>query len=154
MRDRKEGGIVIVKPVWWRQACFTLFLVVVSGFFAVVNRFGPEVSWGGTIVMSIFSLLSMLDQVFEWSRLKIDHQGFSLRGWFQNQKFKHYEIEDFEILEFAGKRLLVVKLNDHARGIRNLPNQPVPFPCSFGRPIEEVLEILRSKIDRTPRPRK
>ena len=68
MRDRKERGVVIVKPVWWRQACFTLFLVVVSGFFAVVNRFGPEVSWGGTIVMSIFSLLSMLDQVFEWSR--------------------------------------------------------------------------------------
>ena len=24
--------------------------------------------------MSIFSLLSMLDQAFEWSRLKIDHQ--------------------------------------------------------------------------------
>ena len=103
--------------------------------------------------MSIFSLLSMLDQVFEWSRLKIDHQDSPCVDGSET-KSSHHEIEDFEILEFAGKRLLVVKLNDHARGIRNLPNQPVPFPCSFGRPIEEVLEILRSKIDRTPRPRK
>ena len=48
MRDRKEGGVVIVKPVWWRQACLLCSLVV-SGFFAVVNRFGPEVSWGAQL---------------------------------------------------------------------------------------------------------
>ena len=76
-----------------------------------------------------------------------------MRGWLRNQKFSHHEVEDFQVHEFAGKKLLVVELKEAARKLRNLPNQPVPFPCCFGRPIDEVLKIVRSKIDRTPRPK-
>lgn len=145
--------VEIVKPIWWRHACFTLFLFVVAAFFAVVNRFGPIISWLGTILMGLIALLSLLDQIFEWSRLKIDHRGFSLRGWFRNQWIEHHEIEDFKILEFAGKKILTVELKEHIRASKKLPDQPIPFPCCFGQPIEKVLEVVRSKIDRTPRPR-
>ena len=152
---RKHGNyrVTIIKPVWWRQVCFTLFLLVIASFCSLVSRFGLVFSWGGTMIMLVLSLLSLLDQLFSWSRLKIDREGFSLRGWLRNQKFSHHEVEDFQVHEFAGKKLLVVELKEAARKLRNLPNQPVPFPCCFGRPIDEVLKIVRSKIDRTPRPK-
>ena len=153
MRRHTGQDIVVIKPIWWRQACFTLFLLVVTGFFAVVTRFGPVFSWVGTIFMGLMTLLSLLDQIFEWSRLKIDHRGYSLRGWFQNQRIEHHEIDDFKIDEFAGKKLLTVVLKRHALEARKLPDQPIPFPCAYGQPIEEVLKIICSKIDRTPRPR-
>ena len=153
MRKHKGRDVLTIKPVWWRQACFTLFLLLVSAFVAVVSRFGLIVSWGGTIVMGLISLLSLLDPLFGWFRLRIDHRGYSLRGWFRNQWIEHHEIEDFEILEFAGKKLLTVQLNGHSRASRNLPDQPIPFPCCFGHPIDDVLQIVRSRIDRTPRPR-
>lgn len=66
--------------------------------------------------------------------------------------FEHHEIEDFKIHEFTGKKLLTVVLREHARRSRKLPDQPIPFPCCFGRPIEDVLKVVKSKIDRTPRP--
>ena len=153
MRKPSNQDIEVIKPIWWRQACFTLFLLVVTGFFAVVTRFGPVFSWVGTIFMGLMSLLSLLDQIFEWSRLKIDHRGYSLRGWFRNQRIEHHEIDDFKIDEFAGKKLLTVVLKRHALEARKLPGQPIPFPCAYGQPIEEVLKIICSKIDRTPRPR-
>jgi hypothetical protein len=153
MRKQPNQDIVLIKPIWWRQAFFTLFLLVVTGFFAVVTSFGPVFSWVGTIVMGLMTLLSFLDQIFEWSRLKIDHRGYSLRGWFRNQMIEHHEIDDFKIDELAGKKLLTVVLQKHALKARKLPYQPVPFPCTYGQPIEEVLKIIRSQIDRTPRPR-
>lgn len=152
MRKFNKDAVEIIKPIWWRQACFTLFLFVIAALFAMVSRFGLVVSWLGTIIMGTISMLSLFDQIFEWSRLKIDHKGFSLRGWFRNQNIKHFEIEDFKIMEFAGKKLLTVVLKDHARESRKLPDQPIPFPCCFGRSVDQVLEIVRSKIDRTPRP--
>ena len=117
MRKHRNTEITIIKPVWWRQACFTLFLLLVAGFFSLVNRFGLVFSWAGTLLVGILSLLSLLDQLFEWSRLKINHEGFSLRGWFRNQKFLHHEIENFQVHEFAGKKLLVVELKKDAKGI-------------------------------------
>ena len=144
---------MVIKPIGWRQACFTLFLLVVAAFFAVVNRFGPVVSWVGTLLTGLVCMLSLLDQIFEWSRLKIDERGYSLCGWFRNLWIDHHEIVDFHLVEFAGKKLLAVELKKEARLARNLDDQPLPFPCSFGRPSEEVLTILRSQINRTPRAR-
>jgi len=143
----------VVKPIGWRQACFTLFLLVVAAFFAVVNRFGPVVSWVGTLLTGLICLLSLLDQIFEWSRLKIDDRGYSLRGWFRNLWIDHHEIVDFQLVEFAGKKLLSVELKKDARLARNLDDQPLPFPCCFGRPVEDVLKIVRSQINRKPRAR-
>ena len=144
---------MVVKPIGWRQACFTLFLLVVAAFFAVVNRFGPVVSWVGTLLTGLVCLLSLLDQIFEWSRLKIDERGYSLRGWFRNLWIDHHEIVDFHLVEFAGKKLLSVELKKEARLARNLDDQPLPFPCCFGRPSGEVLSIVRAHINRTPRAR-
>ena len=144
---------MVVKPIGWRQACFTLFLLVVAAFFAVVNRFGPVVSWVGTLLTGLICLLSLLDQIFEWSRLKIDDRGYSLRGWFRNLWIDHYEIVDFHLVEFAGKKLLSVELKKDARLARNLDDQPLPFPCCFGRPVEDVLKIVRAQINRKPRAR-
>ena len=144
---------MVVKPIGWRQACFTLFLLVVAAFFAVVNRFGPIVSWVGTLLTGLVCLLSLLDQVFEWSRLKIDERGYSLRGWFRNLCIQHHEIVDFHLVEFAGKKLLSVELKKEARLARNLGDQSLPFPCCFGRPSEEVLAIVRAHINRKPRAR-
>ncbi|NDH16438.1 MAG: hypothetical protein EBY48_05040 [Opitutae bacterium] len=144
---------MVVKPIGWRQACFTLFLLVVAAFFAVVNRFGPVVSWVGTLLTGLICLLSLLDQIFEWSRLKIDDRGYSLRGWFRNLWIDHHEIVDFQLVEFAGKKLLSVELKKDARLARNLDDQPLPFPCCFGRPVEDVLKIVRAQINRKPRAR-
>ena len=144
---------MVVKPIGWRQACFTLFLLVVAAFFAVVNRFGPVVSWVGTLLTGLICLLSLLDQIFEWSRLKIDDRGYSLRGWFRNLWINHHEIVDFQLVEFAGKKLLSVELKKDARLARNLDDQPLPFPCCFGRPVEDVLKIVRAQINRKPRAR-
>ena len=153
MRKNQKRKYVVVKPIGWRQACFTLFLLVVAAFFAVVNRFGPVVSWVGTLLTGLVCLLSLLDQVFEWSRLKIDERGYSLRGWFRNLWIDHHEIVDFHLVEFAGKKLLSVELKKEARLARNLDDQSLPFPCCFGRPSEEVLTIVRAHINRTPRAR-
>jgi len=153
MRKQSSQDIVVIKPIWWRQACFTLFLLVVTGFFAMVTHFGPLFSWVGTIFMGLVTLLSLLDQIFEWSRLKIDQSGFWLRGWLRNQRIPHHEIKEFKIVEFAGKKLLAVELIDSAYDSRNISHQPIPFPCSFGRPFEEACKIVQSKIDRTPKPR-
>jgi hypothetical protein len=153
VRKNQKRKYVVVKPIGWRQACFTLFLLVVAAFFAVVNRFGPVVSWVGTLLTGLVCLLSLLDQIFEWSRLKIDERGYSLRGWFRNLWIDHHEIVDFHLVEFAGKKLISVELKKEARLARNLGDQPLPFPCCFGRPSEEVLAIVRAHINRTPRSR-
>ena len=154
MRKHVDSQVVVVKPIWWRQTCFTLFLFVVALFFSFVGYFGPVISWAGTLCMLLISILSLLDQIYEWSRLRIDRAGFSLRGWFRNQFFSHEEIESFEIVEFTGKKLLAVHLKGNARKQRGLTDQPLAFPCCFGHPVEMVLKIVRAQIDRTPRARK
>jgi len=152
LKKLSSDKVIVIKPVWWRQACFTLFLFMTAIFFSFVGYFGPLFSWTGTIFMSLVSMLSLFDQIFEWSRLRIDRNGYSLRGWFRNQFLAHHEIKDFQIVEFTGKRLLAVEFKEHAQKDRGLTNQPVPFPCCFGRSIDEVYKIVRSGVDRTPRP--
>ena len=107
MKGRKTRDFVIVKPVWWRQSCLTLFLLLSAIFCSFVGNFGPLVGWLLTSLMAVISLLSLLDQVFEWSRLRIDRRGFSLRTWLRNQSLAHSEVEDFEIIQFAGRKLMV-----------------------------------------------
>ena len=70
----------------------------------------------------------------------------------QKPFFAHYEIENFEIVEYAGKKLLAANLSAGTRERLNLPDQPFPFPCSLAV-VDEVLPILNSSIDRTPRRR-
>ena len=152
-RKRNGDDSVVIRTIWWRHACFTLFLFLVACFFAFVGRFGPVFSWAGTLLVGLLALLSLLDQIFVWSRLLIDGSGYSLRGWFRHQKIAHHEIEDFEIVEFAGKKLLTVNLRKEALSRRKPSIQSIPFPCGFGRPVDEVLAVLRKSLDRTPRPR-
>ena len=153
MGKHKNNPVAIVKTIWWRQTCLTLFFMVVTLFFSFVGKFGPLVSWVGTILMATVSLLCLFDQVFEWSRLKIDCNGFWLRGWFKNLRIAHHEIKDFKIAQFAGKPLLTVELLESAYESRKIAHQAIPFPCCFGRPVDEVCKLVRSKIDRTPKPR-
>ena len=148
---RELGEAVVIKPIGWRQAGFTLFLFVCACFFAVIDYLGPLASWAGTLLLALTSLLSLLDQVFQWSRLKIDRDGYDLRGWFRRQRFGHKEIERFSSQEYAGRQLVVVHLSGEALQSRGLPDEGVPFPCAFGRPFDQVMEALNQNLDRTPR---
>ena len=76
---RKGDDAVIIKAVWWRQAALTLFLFVCGFFFAFIDYVGPIISWVSTILFGILFLLSLLDQVVKWSRLRIDEEGYDLR---------------------------------------------------------------------------
>ena len=57
----------------------------------------------------------------------------------------------FKLLNLLGKNSWLLNLKNYARKERGLADQPVPFPCCFGRSIDEVFKTVRSAIDRTPR---
>ena len=103
--DQKQ---VIVKPVLWRQAAFTLFLCVTAAFFSMVNYFGVLFSWLAMIVFLTLALLNLLDQLFQWSRLLIDADGYSFRGWWRKQHYRHEEIESFDTKIYAARPLIEV----------------------------------------------
>ena len=151
IRTKGEQDEVIIKPVLWRQAGFTLFLLVVAAFFSMVSYVGIFFSWLGTIVFFLLGLLNLLDQIFEWSRLKINKDGYSYRGWWRRQHYKHEEIESFSSEIYAGRPLIVVQLRKKALNLRGLEEKPIAFPCSFGRPVEDVLKTLKKNQDKTPR---
>jgi hypothetical protein len=151
IRTKGEQNVVVIKPVLWRQAGFTLFLLVVAAFFSMVSYVGVFFSWLGTIVFFLLGLLNLLDQIFEWSRLKINQDGYSYRGWWRRQHFKHEEIESFSSEVYAGRTLIVVHLRKKALKLRGLDDKPIAFPCSFGRPVEDTLKTLQKHLDKTPR---
>ena len=66
------------------------------------------------------------------------------------QKFLHQEIERFDLQEFLKKKLIVVLLKERSGDYAN--SEPIPFPCSFGRPVDEIYEVVKSSLDTTPRP--
>lgn len=142
---------VVVKPINWRQLSFALFLFVTAFFFSFVSYLGLFFSWFGTIVFILLGLLNLGDLIFEWSRLLINKDGYNLRGWWSKRHFRHEEIESFATENYGGRPLLMVKLKKRALQIRGLVDEPIPFPCTFGRPAEDVLEILRKNLDKTPR---
>ena len=148
---RKGDDAVIIKAVWWRQAALTLFLFVCGFFFAFIDYVGPIISWVSTILFGILFLLSLLDQLVKWSRLRIDEEGYDLRTWFKRQRFRHEEIDSFSSQTYLNRQLIVLKLSKQALKKFKLEDPEVPFPCAFGRPVEDVLKQLKDSLDKTPR---
>ena len=151
VKIKGDQKAVIIKPVLWRQAGFTLFLLTVAAFFSMVSYVGVFFSWVGTIFFFLIGLLNLLDQIFEWSRLKINKNGYAYRGWWIRQHYKHEEIESFSSEIYAGRPLIMINLRKKALKIRGFEEKPIAFPCSFGRPVEDVLETLKQNHDKTPR---
>ena len=148
---RKGDHTVIIKAVWWRQAALTLFLFVCGFFFAFIDYVGPIISWVSTILFGILFLLSLLDQLVKWSRLRIDEEGYDLRTWFKRQRFRHEEIDSFSSQTYLNRQLIVLKLRKQALEKFKLEDPEIPFPCAFGRPVEDVLKQLQDSLDKTPR---
>jgi hypothetical protein len=148
---RKGDDAVIIKAVWWRQAALTLFLFVCGFFFAFIDYVGPIISWVSTILFGILFLLSLLDQLVKWSRLRIDEEGYDLRTWFKRQRFRHEEIDSFSSQTYLNRQLIVLKLRKQALEKFELEDPEIPFPCAFGRPVEDVLKQLQDSLDKTPR---
>ena len=148
---RKGDHAVIIKAVWWRQAALTLFLFVCGFFFAFIDYVGPIISWVSTILFGTLFLLSLLDQLVKWSRLRIDEKGYDLRTWFKRQRFRHEEIDSFSSQTYLNRQLIVLKLRKQALEKFKLEDPEVPFPCVFGRPVEDVLKQLQDSLDKTPR---
>ena len=151
VRSKRGDKEIIIKPVAWRQIGFTLFLLISAAFFSMVGYIGLFFSWLGTIVFFLLGLFNLLDQIFEWSRLLINRDGYSYRGWWRRQHYLHEEIESFSTEAYAGRLLIMVNLKKRALSLRGLEDKPIAFPCSFGRPVEEVLKVLRENLDKTPR---
>ena len=148
---RKGEQPVVVKPVWWRQVALTLFLFLCGFFFAFVDYVGPIISWVCTIIFGILVLLSLLDQLVEWSRLRINEDGYDLRTWFKRQRFRHEEIDFFSSQTYLNRQLIILNLRKQALEKLELKNPELPFPCAFGQPVEDVLKILQASLSKTPR---
>ncbi len=142
----RRKDIKVIKPVGWRQTGFTIFLLLCGFFFAFIDFLGLGVSLFGAVVLTLVGLLNLLDQVFEWSRLKIDGEGYHLRGWWRKQSFEHREIESFETEDYAKRKLIVLVLKPKAQAERGLEDPLVAFPCAFGRPVDQVIEILKGSL--------
>ena len=150
MSDRRKGYPILIKPIWWRQLCFTFFLLICAIFFAFINFLGTFLSWLITLLMLLSAALNLLDQILSWSRLKIDHKGYDLRTWWTRKRYGHQEIKSFELDHYMHRPLIFInfkKSKDLERGKLSLP-----FPCAFGRPVEEIFKILQKSLDKTPRP--
>ena len=137
-----EREVIVVKPVWWRQFAFTLFLFLMGFFFAAYD-FGLAILNNGLIALfGVVAVLNLFDQLLVWSRLRIDSKGYSLRSWFRRIDLRRDEVEDFLRSEYMRRTLILVKLTKSATEERGLPKPEMPFPCAFGRPADEVFEIL------------
>ena len=157
MATKSSGGIskgkkpVIIKAVWWRQLALTLFLFLCGFFFAFIDYVGLVVSWVCTILFGVLFVLSLLDQLLQWSRLRIDENGYDLRTWFKHQRYRHEEIEEITSKTYLNRELIIFKLRKNLVKKDNLPQNEIPFPCPFGRPVEDILAQLRKSLDKTPR---
>ena len=148
-KKKDEGEVIVVKPAWWRQAAYTLFLFLAAIFFQALHFSLPILNtlfMAGTFFLSAAASLNLLDQCFVWSRLRIDHKGYSLRAWFRRIELGRDEVEDFLHSEYMRRMLIVVKLTEDASRKRGLSMPEMPFPCTFGRPAEEVFETLRKTL--------
>lgn len=145
-RKQSQGRDIVVKPIWWRQLALSLFLALLSAFFWMLTFEVEAFNWITRVVFGVLATLSLLDQLFEWSRLRIDEKGYSLRGWFQRVEFRKDEVEEFVLKNYMNRDLILVRLTDQAALDRSLENCEIPFPCTFGRPAVEVLESLRNTL--------
>ena len=145
-RKQSQGRDIVVKPIWWRQLALTLFLGLLGAFFGMLTFEVEAFNWIARVVFGVLATLSLLDQLFEWSRLRIDEKGYSLRGWFQRVEFRKDEVDEFVRKDYMNRDLILVRLTDQAALDRSLENCEIPFPCTFGRPAVEVLESLRNTL--------
>ena len=147
-RKRHQGRAVVVKPIWWRQLAFSLFLALLGAFFWMLTFQVEAFNWTGRIVFGVLAMLSLLDQMFEWSRLRIDEKGYSLKGWVRRLELRKDEVEEFVLKNYVNRDLILVRLTDQAALDRSLENREIPFPCTFGRPADDVLETLKSSLEK------
>ena len=150
-RRKKQGEqeIIVIRPIWWRQLAFTLFLFLMGFFFSAFD-FDLEILNNGLMaVFGVVAMLNFLDQLFTWSRLRIDANTYSLRSWFSRIELRRDEVEDFIYTEYMARRLILAKLTESAALGRGLPKTEMPFPCAFGRPADEVLETLQGTLPKT-----
>ena len=149
LKRGKKEDVTVIKPIGWRQAAFTFFLLLCALFFVLSGTFsetlGESVSLLCTITLTLAGLLNILDQLFEWSRLRIDSEGFHLRSWWRKESFRHDEIKDFELETYINRMLVVAVLKESAAEFRGV-NERLSFPCTFGRPAEPILKTLREKL--------
>jgi len=148
---QKGNGPIVIKAVFWRQSALTLFLLVCTFVFAFIDYVGLLISWVCTILFGILFVLSLLDQLLQWSRLRIDETGYDLRNWFKRQRYRHEEIESFTSQTYLNRELIILKLRQQALEKYNLEESEMPFPCAFGRAVEDVLTQLQKSLDKTPR---
>ena len=141
-----QKDVAVIKPIGWRQIGFAIFLFLCGLFFAFVDFLGFAISLAGTVILTFAGLLNLFDQLFEWSRLKIDREGFHLRSWWIKQSFRHEEIQGFETEQYAGRKLVVLVLKPKAQANRGLEDSRIAFPCAFGRPVEQVIETLQVSL--------
>ena len=141
---------VVIKPVNWRQFAFTMFLFI-TAFLLFCELYRSVFQLVRDDLFHCFWIIKFIGLVFEWSRLLINKDGYQLRGWWRKQHFRHEEIESFSSENYGGRKLITLHLKQKARDNRKLNHDPIPFPCTFGRPIEDVLSILRENLDKTPR---
>ena len=110
---------------------------------------GPVAGWIITIVVLVISILNFADQLLTWSRLRIDRDGFDLRTWWGRKKVPHQNIETFELKEYLIRKLISIKLSGPNGDSEE--RTEIPFHCAFGRPVDEVIQVLRDGLDKTPR---
>ena len=145
-RNKSTGRDIVVKPIWWRQLAFSLFLLLLGAFFWMLTFEVEAFSWIGGVVCGVVGVLSLLDQMFERSRLRIDEKGYSLRGWFRRLELRKDEVEEFVLKNYMNRDLILVRLTETAALERSLENREIPFSCSFGRPVSDVFETLTSSL--------
>jgi hypothetical protein len=145
-RNKSTGRDIVVKPIWWRQLAFSLFLLLLGAFFGMLTFKVEAFSWIGGVVCGVVGVLSLLDQMFERSRLRIDEKGYSLRGWFRRLELRKDEVEEFVLKNYMNRDLILVRLTETAALERSLENREIPFSCSFGRPVSDVFETLTSSL--------
>ena len=83
--------------------------------------------------------------------MRIDEEGYDLRTWFKHQRFRHEEIDSFSSQTYLNRQLIILNLRKQALEKFNLKDPELPFPCAFGRPVEEILKTLQESLDKTPR---
>lgn len=148
---RKGDMPIIIRSIWWRQSALTLFLLVAALVFAFIDYVGPIISWICTVLFGLTFILSLLDQVFVWSRLRIDGDGYDLRTWFRRVKYRHQDIDSFTSQIYLNRELIILKLKKQAVEKYQLSQDEIPFPCSFGRIVEDIIKQLNKSLDKTPR---
>ena len=104
---RKADIPIIIRSIWWRQSALTLFLLVAALVFAFIDYVGPIISWICTVLFGLTFILSLLDQVFVWSRLRIDGDGYDLRTWFRRVKYRHQDIDSFTSQIYLNRELII-----------------------------------------------